>query len=59
MPMAYMPNLNQITLLQLDGIMSLEEYNECIQIGLKGCRTVYEIQKQALAEKYFSEERGS
>lgn len=57
MPMAYMPNLNQITLLQLDGIMSLEEYNKCIQIGLKGCRTVYEIQKQALAEKYFSGEK--
>lgn len=57
MPIAYMPNLNQITLLQLDGIMSLEEYNKCIEIGIKGCKIVYELQKKALAEKYFPEEQ--
>ena len=55
MPIAYMPNLNQITLLQLDGVMSLEEYNKCIDIGIQGCKIVYELQKKALAEKYFPE----
>lgn len=57
MPVAYMPNLNQITLLQLDGVMSLEEYNQCIEIGIRGCKIVYELQKKALAEKYFPEEQ--
>ena len=55
MPIAYMPNLNRITLLQLDGIMSLEEYNKCIETGIHGCKLVYQLQKQALIEKYFSE----
>ena len=57
MPIAYMPNLNQITLLQLDGVMSLEEYNKCIEVGIQGCKTVYALQKKALAEKYFPEEQ--
>lgn len=53
MPIGYMPNLNKITLLQLDGIMSLDEYKQCIETGIHGCKIVYEIQKKALMEKYF------
>ncbi len=56
MPVAYMPNLNKVTLLQLDGVMSLDEYKKCIQTGIEGCKVVYELQKQALMERYFSED---
>ena len=52
--MGYMPTLEKITLLQLDGVMTPEEYKKCIEIGIDGCKQVYEIQKKALQEKYFS-----
>ncbi len=56
MPVAYLPNLDQITLLQLDGILTKDQFNECIDKAIKGCKMVYEIQKQALMQKYFGNE---
>ncbi|NOJ29496.1 MAG: exosome complex exonuclease Rrp41 [Nitrososphaeraceae archaeon] len=56
MPVAYLPNLEQVTLLQLDGILTKEEFNECLDTAIKGCKMVYEIQKQALIQKYFGNE---
>jgi len=53
MPIGYMPNLNKITLLQLDGVLSPEEYKKCIETGINGCKMVYELQKKALTDKYF------
>jgi len=53
-PIGYMPNLGKITLLQLDGVLTADEYKKCIELGLEGCKQVYEIQKNALREKYFS-----
>ena len=41
-------------LLQLDGILTPDEYKKCLEIGIDGCKQVYEIQKKALQEKYFS-----
>jgi exosome complex component RRP41 len=55
MPIGYMPNLGKITLLQLDGVLTTDEYKKCIELGLEGCKQVYEIQKNALREKYFSD----
>ena len=49
-----MPNLEKITLLQLDGVLTPDEYKKCIEIGIDGCKQVYEIQKKALQDKYFS-----
>jgi len=54
MPIGYMPNLGQITLLQLDGILTADEFKKCVEIGIDGCKQVYEIQKNSLREKYFS-----
>ena len=54
MPIGYMPNLGKITLLQLDGVLTPDEFKKCIELGIVGCKQVYEIQKKALHEKYFS-----
>ena len=54
MPRGYMPNFGKITLLQLDGVLTPVEFKKCIELGLEGCKQVYEIQKNALREKYFS-----
>lgn len=53
MPVAYMPNLGKITLMQLDGILTPTEYKTCLETAIGGCKQVYEIQKKALMEKYF------
>ncbi len=53
MPIGYMPNLGQVTLLQLDGVLSSDEFKKCVDTGIDGCKQVYEIQKQALKDKFF------
>jgi exosome complex component RRP41 len=53
MPVALMPNVGKITLLQLDGMLKPEEFKTCMQTALVGCRRVYEVQRKALMEKYF------
>jgi exosome complex component RRP41 len=56
MPVAYMPRLEQVTLLQLDGRLAPEQFGECLDKAIGGCKIVYEIQKQALMQKYFGNE---
>jgi len=56
MPVAYLPRLEQVTLLQLDGNLSADQFNECLDKAIGGCKMVYEIQKQALMQKYFGNE---
>src|ERR671922_1110479 len=56
MPIAYMPHLDEVTLLQLDGILTKDQFNECVDTAIEGCKKVYEIQKQALMQKYFGNE---
>ena len=54
MPVGYMPNLEKITLIQLDGILTPDEYKKCIETAIGGCKLVYEIQKKALIDKFFA-----
>src|SRR3712207_8702797 len=54
MPVAYMPRLEQVTLLQLDGRLEPEQFNECLDKAIGGCKIVYEIQKQR-SEEHTSE----
>jgi len=56
MPVAYLPRLEQVTLLQLDGNLTPGQFNECLDKAIGGCKMVYEIQKQALMKKYFGNE---
>jgi exosome complex component RRP41 len=51
-PIAYMPKLDAITLLQMDGIMTADETIEAIEMAVKGCKDIYEIQREALKKKY-------
>ncbi len=56
MPVAYLSNMEQITLLQLDGKLSSSQFSECLNKAIDGCKLVYEIQKEALMKKYFGNE---
>ena len=51
-PVAYMPNLNAVTLLQMDGQLSPKEFDETVKMAIKGCKKIYDIQTEALKTKY-------
>jgi len=52
MPVAYMPKLGKVTLLQMDGIMTAEENERALNLAIDGCKKVYEVQREALKKKY-------
>jgi exosome complex component RRP41 len=51
-PVAYMPKLEKVTLLQMDGILSVTELEQCIDLAIEGCTQIYEVQREALKKKY-------
>jgi exosome complex component RRP41 len=53
-PLALMPNSSVITLLQMDGNLTQEEFEKAISLAIEGCKKVYAIQKEALKAKYVS-----
>jgi len=52
MPMAFVNRTGEITLLQMDGEVTKEMLQEALRMGRGACRQIYEIQKQALKDKY-------
>jgi exosome complex component RRP41 len=53
-PVAFMPNLNAVTLLQMDGILTPEEFESAVNMAVEGCKKIYAIQKDALKTKYMT-----
>jgi exosome complex component RRP41 len=53
-PVAYMPNLNAVTLLQMDGILSPDEFEKAVNMAMDGCKQIYAMQKEALKTKYLA-----
>jgi exosome complex component RRP41 len=51
-PVALMPSLNAITLLQMDGKLSQEEFESAVNLAVEGCKQIYTMQKEALKAKY-------
>ncbi len=52
MAFAMMPGKGKITLLQMDGLVTKEELKKLIEIAKSTCEKIYEMQKNALREKY-------
>jgi exosome complex component RRP41 len=49
-----MPKSGVITLLQMDGSLTEEEFNQALDIGIAACKKINEIQVEALKRKYIS-----
>lgn len=58
-PLAYAPKLDKVTLLQMDGVLSAEELEQCINLAIDGCKQIYEVQREALKKKYGVEKEES
>jgi exosome complex component RRP41 len=53
MPVALLPNLNLITLLQLDGNLTEDEFHRTFNLALNGCKQIYNVQREALITRHF------
>ena len=52
MAFAMMPSKEKITLLQMDGTLKKEEIKKLMEMAKNACMKIYEIQKNAIREKY-------
>lgn len=50
LPIAIMPNLRKVVLLQMDGKLTHDEFKEAFDLALKGAMKLYEEQVRALTE---------
>ena len=52
LPMALVPQSGRLVLLQMEGHMTEDELARALDLGVKGCRDIYEKMKAALRERY-------
>jgi exosome complex component RRP41 len=55
MPVAIMPNLNLVTLLQVDGMYTREQFQKAFELAIEKGREVYGMQREALMRKFFGD----
>jgi exosome complex component RRP41 len=52
LPMAIIPRTNEILLMQMDGHLTSAELDEVLELVVKNCQKIYNIQKESLQQKY-------
>jgi exosome complex component RRP41 len=52
LPVAIAPRTGEILLLQMDGHFSFSEFETALDMAIKGCHDISEMQKKALLQKY-------
>ena len=55
MPVAIMPNLNLVTLLQVDGMYTREQFQKAFELAIEKGKEVYGMQREALTRKFFGD----
>ncbi|EQD43611.1 exosome complex exonuclease 1, partial [mine drainage metagenome] len=56
LPMALVPQSGRLVLLQMEGHMTPEELSRSLDLGVAGCKVIYEKMKQALRDRYTTAE---
>jgi len=51
-PVAYIPSIDEVTLLQLDGKIGKDDLVKAIELGIKGCKQIEEMMKQTIKERF-------
>ncbi len=52
LPVALMARSNVVSLLQMDGSLTPDEFNQAFEMATEACRKIYEMQREALKTKY-------
>lgn len=55
-PVAMIPSTGEISLLQMDGVITKEEIRKCLDLVKNACQKITEIQRAALKEKFANSE---
>ena len=51
LPIAIAPRTNEILLLQMDGHLTIEEFDHALDLAMKGCQHISTLQKEALKKR--------
>jgi exosome complex component RRP41 len=54
MPIAYVPRTGKILLLQMDGHLTVDEFNKALDMSINACKKIYDIQRRSLRDRYKS-----
>lgn len=54
-PVAMIPSTGEVTLLQMDGDLTRDQLKEALKLAKDACDEIYEIQKQAIKDKFKGE----
>ncbi|ADV65609.1 exosome complex exonuclease Rrp41 [Desulfurococcus mucosus] len=52
LPVGIAPNTNEIVLLQLNGVLTPEEFKQAMEMAFKGVEQIYKVAKEAMYRKY-------
>ena len=52
LPIAMMPRTGDITLLQMDGHLTSDEFEQALDLAIEGCKIISEAQKEAIKNRY-------
>ena len=52
LPLAIIPSTGEVVLLQLDGHLSPEQFEEAMDLATSGCMDLYKIMRDALDKSY-------
>jgi len=59
LPMGILPTTGEIAFLQMDGDLSVEEYNTCVEYNMKAAKEIHELQIDALKRRYEEKNGGA
>jgi exosome complex component RRP41 len=52
LPVAFVPNMGLVTLLQMDGNLTTAEFEQGLSIAIEACKTIHTMQREALKKKF-------
>jgi exosome complex component RRP41 len=52
LPVAVVEHTGDISLMQLDGDMSMDEFDQAFKLAVSGCGKLHKLQREALKKKY-------
>jgi len=52
LPIGIIPRTREIVLMQMDGNLTIDEFNKLLDMNISACMKIYELQKEALKKKY-------
>ncbi len=52
LPIAMIPRTGEVLLMQMDGHLTQAEFDKALEMGVKACHEIYDLQKDALRRRY-------